>query len=130
MVSWAEFDKWAASLCAWREARGEGRDGIRAVVHVIANRSAKSGKSWAFEVFRRLQFSSMTFGADPQLTLVPQQPDPAFVDCVEIVDLVQGGGDFDITQGATHYFADSIAMPEWAKTMTETIKIGHHTFYR
>jgi len=129
-MNWNDFDIWCAALCAWREARGEGRDGIRAVIHVIKNRSDKSGKSWAVEVYRKLQFSSMTYGADPQLTLVPQQPDPAFVDCYEIAQLINIGGDFDLTSGATHYFSDSIQMPEWAKSMTETVKIGRHTFYK
>ncbi|HVT81218.1 MAG TPA: cell wall hydrolase [Phycisphaerae bacterium] len=135
MMNWAEFDKWSAALCAWREARGEGRDGIRAVIHVIANRqksgdSRWQGKSWAQIVYQRLQFSSMTYPQDQQLCRVPSSPDPVFVDCYEIADAIYSGLDFDLTQGATHYFADSIPMPDWAKTMTETVKLGHHTFYK
>ena len=136
-MSWREFDIWAASLCAWREARGEGgadanakRDSLRAVIHVIKNRADKSGKSWAYEVFRRLQFSSMTYPHDPQLCLVPEQPDSVFTDCFEIATTIMDGGDFDLTQGATHYFADTIPMPEWAKTMTQTAKFGHHIFFK
>ena len=130
MTDWNEFDKWSAALSAWREARGEGRDGLRAVIHVIANRAAMHNKSWAQIVYQKLQFSSMTYGQDPQLSVIPIQPDPVFVNCYEIADLIKNGGDFDLTQGATHYFADSIPMPDWAKGMTETIKIGHHTFYK
>jgi N-acetylmuramoyl-L-alanine amidase len=130
MMNWQEFDKWCAALCAWREARGEGRDGIRAVLHVIANRAKQSNKSWAQIVYARLQFSSMTYGSDPQLTNVPVSPDTVFADCFEIADNIANGGDFDLTDGATHYFADSIPMPEWAKTMTETVKIGRQTFYK
>lgn len=129
-MNWIEFDKWSAALCAWREARGEGRDGIRAVIHVIANRAAKSGKSWAHEVYRKLQFSSMTYGSDPQLSFIPESPDPVFSDCYEIATTIMDGGDFDLTQGATHYFADTIPMPEWAKTMTQTAKFGHHIFFK
>ena len=32
---WRYFNVMVAALCAWREARGEGRDGIRSVLHVI-----------------------------------------------------------------------------------------------
>ncbi len=127
---WNEFDKWCGALCAWREARGEGRDGIRGVLHVIKNRALKHNKSWAQIVYQRLQFSSMTYGQDPQLSLVPAQPDAIFADCYDIADSIFQGGDFDITNGADHYFADSIPMPEWAKSMTATAKIGHHSFYR
>lgn len=129
-MNWSEFQKWCAALCMWREARGEGRDGLRAVCHVIANRSALRKRSWAEIVYQHLQFSSMTFGQDPQLILVPHEPDPVFEDCYEIANLVFNGGDFDLTQGADHYFADTIQMPTWASNMTFTVKIGHHSFYK
>ena len=129
-MNWSEFDVWAAALCAWREARGEGRDGIRGVLHVIANRAKLWNKSWAQVVYQRLQFSSMTYPGDPQLTLVPHVPDPAFVDCYELAALINAGGDFDLTQGATHYFADTIPTPSWAQGMQQTIKLGHHTFFK
>lgn len=130
VMNWSEFDKWCGALCAWREARGEGRDGIRAVLHVIRNRAEKSSKSWAQIVYARLQFSSMTYGADPQLTVVPVQPDAVFSDCYDIADLIYGGGDFDLTNGATHYFNPNVVLPEWAKGMTKTASIGHHEFYK
>lgn len=129
-MNWAEFYKWCAALCAWREARGEGRDGIRAVLHVIANRATAQKKSWAQIVYASLQFSSMTYPHDPQLTKVPVLPDLTFVECYELADSIFTGGDFDLTNGATHYFADSIPPPEWAATMTQTAKIGHQTFFK
>lgn len=129
-MNWAEFQKWCAALCLWREARGEGRDGLRAVCHVIKNRADLWHKSWAEIVYQKLQFSSMTYPHDPQLTRVPSEPDPTFVDCYEIADLVWGGGDFDITQGATHYFADTIPTPSWADGMAFLVKLGHHSFYK
>jgi N-acetylmuramoyl-L-alanine amidase len=129
-MNWGEFQKWVACLCMWREARGEGHDGLRAVCHVIANRSLKHGKSWAEVVFQWKQFSSMTTPGDPQLTKVPLAPDPVFEDCYAIADQVYYGKDDDLTKGATHYFADSIPMPEWAKNMIPTGKIGKHNFFR
>jgi len=130
MMNWNEFDKWCAALCAWREARGEGRDGIRAVLHVIKNRADASRKSWAQIVYAHLQFSSMTYGQDPQLSNVPVSPDPAFADCYEIADTISGGGDFDLTNGATHYFNPDIVLPSWAASMTKVASIGHHDFYK
>lgn len=129
-MNWNEFQKWLAALCAWREARGEGRDGIRAVLHVIANRSAAQQKTWAEIVYAHLQFSSMTYGQDPQLCVIPKPPDPVFVDCYELADAIFQGQDFDLTQGATHYFNPNVVLPEWAKTMTKVASVGHHDFYK
>ena len=129
-MNWNEFQKWVAALCAWREARGEGRDGIRAVIHVIANRAKLHNRSWAEIVFQAMQFSSMTAPGDPQLTLVPRSPDPAFVTCYEIADSIFQGHDFDLTEGADHYFADGIPTPSWAASMKFVTKIGRQSFYR
>lgn len=130
MMNWAEFNKWQAALCMWREARGEGRDGIRAVGHVIANRAKAWNKSWAQIVYQKVQFSSMTYGADPQLCNVPVSPDPQFVDCYEIADLIMQGGDFDNTNGALYYFATYIPMPDWAKGMIQTASVGGQLFFK
>lgn len=129
-MDWKEFDKWIGALCCWREARGEGRDGQRAVLHVINNRAVAANKSWAQIVYARLQFSSMTYPQDPQLTNVPVQPDAQFVACYLIADSIMAGTDPDLTGGATHYYAANISMPEWAKSMTETARIGNQNFYR
>lgn len=129
-LSWSEFQKYVAALCAWREARGEGHDGIRAVIHVIANRASRRGLSWAQVVYERLQFSSMTAPGDPQLTLVPHNPDPAFEDCYAVADLIYSGGDFDLTDGADHYFNPHVVLPGWAAAMTKTATIGNHDFYK
>jgi hypothetical protein len=134
-MNWDEFDKWQAALCAWREARGSdrngNRDGIRAVIHVIANRAAAQGKSWAQIVYARLQFSSMTYGQDPQLSNIPVSPDPQMVDCYEIADLIKSGGDFDLTLGATHYYAQSMsAPPSWAASMMQTAILGGQVFLK
>lgn len=129
-MNWNEWQKWCGALCAWREAGGEGRDGIRAVLHVISNRAKQQNKTWAEIIYARLQFSSMTYPQDPQLTRVPHPPDPAFVNCYEIADLIFEGNDFDLTCGATHYFNPSIVLPSWAASMTKVASIGHHDFYK
>ena len=136
MMNWNEFQKWTAAFCAWREARGEvalaGRDALRGVLHVIDNRAKKRNKTWAEIVWQYEQFSSITAPHDPQIVagLVPTIPDPIFTTCYEIADIIFNGGDFDLTSGATHYFADSIPPPTWAAAMIPTIKLGHHQFYK
>jgi N-acetylmuramoyl-L-alanine amidase len=129
-MHWDEFQKWCAALCCWREARGEGRDGIRAVCHVINNRAELWNKSWAEIVYQKVQFSSMTYPHDPQLCNVPASPDPVFDECYEIADSVFRGGDFDLTLGATHYFNPSVVLPAWANSMTKVAMIGAHSFYK
>lgn len=37
--------------------------------------------------------------------------------------------DFDITEGATHYHADSV-YPYWADSLNETVVINNHIFYK
>jgi N-acetylmuramoyl-L-alanine amidase len=135
MFAWAELDKYIAAFCAWREADAT-RDGLRAVLHVINNRAKDSKnrwpKTWRGVVLQYEQFSSMTAPGDHQIKTdrVPQAPDPHMVDAYEIADSIFEGNDFDLTQGATHYFANYIAMPSWAASMTFTVQIGPHRFYK
>jgi hypothetical protein len=125
-----DFNKAIAILCAWREARGDGPDAMRAILHVIANRAIDRGKSWDVIVFQRLQFTSMTYGSDPELTLVPVTGDAQFTYLCGIVDEVYAGTDEDNTLGATNYFANYIPVPSWAKSMIPTVTIGKQTFYK
>lgn len=125
-----DFNKALGILCAWREARGEGTDGMRAVLHVINNRSNIRTKSWAQIVYQRLQFTSMTYGQDPEMSLVPTSDDPQYQYLRDIVDSVYDGSDQDNTLGAINYFADTIPVPSWAATMTKTVQIGKQTFYK
>jgi N-acetylmuramoyl-L-alanine amidase len=129
MMNWDEFNKWCGALCAWREARGEGRDGMRAVLHVIANRAKAENKTWAEVVYKPLQFSSMTYPHDPELSVIPHPPDPQFVDAYELADSIFAGGDFDLTNGATYYFNPNVVRPAWAASMKKVASVGHHDFY-
>lgn len=129
-MGWEDFDKVSMALCMWREARGEGVDGMRAVGHVINNRAIALNKSWAQIVYAKLQFSSMTYPQDPQLSNVPTVPDTEFVQACQITDAITAGTDPDLTGGARYYFADSIPTPDWAKNMVETSKIGRQTFFK
>ena len=128
---WEDWFKALFALTIWREARGEGRDGMRAVAHVIANRVAATNlpDQWDDVIERKWQFSSMTAPGDPELILWPKQPDPAWETAMQVAELIYGGGDYDLTLGATFYFNPNVVMPDWAKSMKKTITIGNHNFY-
>lgn len=129
------------SLCLWREARGEGHEGMRAVAWVIQNRS----KAWAKSIFEILtapnQFTSMV---EQKLEdgswgfTFPPDADPQWEDARQIVgNLITGRDTEDPTDGALYYanlvtatsgwfFENIVDSPEHSKT----VQIGHHTFFR
>ena len=57
--------------------------------------------------------------------------DPKAYDWSETIALAILDGTFnvDVTEGATHYHADYV-YPSWANTMTRTVCIDTHCFYR
>jgi spore germination cell wall hydrolase CwlJ-like protein len=129
-MNWGNYYICLIALTAWREARGEGVDGMRAVLHVIRNRvmSQRFG-DWAMVCTKKFQFSSMSAPNDPELILWPETGDAQFEQAYQLAVAVFAGTDADNTNGATFYFADSIPAPSWAASMRETVKIGHQTFF-
>lgn len=124
-------DYFMMALCLWREARGEGRDGQIAVGCVIKNRVNKHMSSVYTEVVKPWQFSSITATGDPQLGKYPVLLDTGWGRIQELARALCDGEIQDTTGGATLYYADSIPFPStWDKSkLTETVKIGHHTFF-
>jgi spore germination cell wall hydrolase CwlJ-like protein len=119
------------------EARGEPDQGKIAVGWVILNR-ARSGKWFGgggdiFAVCRKpYQFSCWNPG-DPNLSVITRARagDPIFDKCLAAAKQVLSGSVADPTGDATHYFANYIATPSWAKPPARfTVKIGVHKFYK
>lgn len=54
--------------------------------------------------------------------------DPVMTDCAKAYDEAAAG--VDPTNGATHFYADGIPEPSWAKVATFTGQIGRIRFYR
>lgn len=133
-MTWADWDVAIIALCAWREARGDGREGMRAVMHVVKNRAKAAGHSWASICAAPWQFSALTAHGDPELVIFPvhgQRDWESFETAMQLAsDLLEGIDTEDITGGATHYFADGIPQPSWAKGMTQTARIGRQTFFK
>jgi spore germination cell wall hydrolase CwlJ-like protein len=128
------------ALVAWKEARGEGLQGCRAVMHVIANRVGHIGFAHTLHdcIYGKNQFTSMSVPSDPEFNLEPKEGDAIFIECVTLADDVLSGTDPDNTCGA-HFYANLHTMTSgWFElhivgdpvNHPKTAVIGHHTFFR
>lgn len=126
------YDEIAAALTAWREARGEGEEGMRAVLWVIRNRMKDPAKRWPQTVpgvcFQKAQFSCHMV-SDPNASLWPRLDKSWDLARNLTGEVLEEGGD-DPTKGANHYYATSITAPVWADEAKATVTIGSHRFYR
>ncbi len=113
------------------EARGEGARGMQAVANVIMNR-VKDGSWYGASVkdvcLKPYQFSCWNQN-DPNRAIILSATDAQLKQARKIAEQAINGTLEDITGGATHYYADSIAAPYWAASMRQTTKIGHHIFF-
>lgn len=120
---------------AWGEARGEGINGMQAVINVIMNR-VKAGSWYGATpkdvVLKKSQFSVWNKN-DPNYTkmLAVTEDDKDFVQAVNLATLAWKHNLPDITNGATNYLAlKSLSkIPSWVASMEEVAVIGNHTFY-
>jgi len=127
-----QIDIISAALCSWKENRGHGTQGMQSVINVLMNRAKIHGTSVYAEVYRPLQFSSMSYQHDPQLLIQPTVDDPQFTDALNLAESAGRGTLQDITEGATNYYAESMDKdpPTWAKTMKPTVVIGSQRFFK
>ncbi len=108
------------------EAGGEYYAGsMEAVNEVIVNRASKRNKSEAMVCLQKYQFSCWN-GKDTQVGISKAMKHPRWDEALRIVQ----SPTTNYTRGADHYHADYIKDPYWAKSMTATIKIGLHIFYK
>lgn len=96
------------------EARGEGETGMRAVAHVIYNRSKEQGKRPCIIVAQRGQFARG-----------PSRPNDRSWQLAKRI--VQSPGR-DITGGAT-YFHNTSVRPNWYR-LRVVFRFGNHIFYK
>jgi hypothetical protein len=122
------------------EAGGEDEEGMKAVYHVLNNRSNKKGTSLAGEALRPKQFSmwdSATSGVssrkDFNVNKISKiiKEKKSHPNWNTAMDVVKNPGK-DVTKGATHYYAHSgpnkISPPSFASNWKETTEIGNHKF--
>ena len=123
-------DDFILALCIWREARGEGSDGMQAVGCVIRNRVTQHKTSYYQEVTKPWQFSSITAKGDPELSVYPMIGDTQWALIQAMVPAIIDGTLADNTGGAQFYYATTIPLPSWAASMTQTCQIGKQVFYK
>ena len=127
------YEEFLLALVIWREARGEGHDGMVAVGCVIRNRAHDWGQTFYKAIVGQNQFSSMTIKGDSQTVLWPAPDDGV----IQIARDVYSGATGDTTGGA-HYYANEAAMNSvwYQKNIIEspehpvTLALGKHTFRR
>ena len=129
------YDMSLLIVVAFREARGDGRDAMRAVGHVIANRVAANKSSWVTEICKPKQFSSMTICGDSQTIVWPSEKDT--INLYTLMHGVYDGTDPDNTNGALFYANEPNVGPGWYRsTIIEgpghpvTAVVGQQTFRR
>ena len=93
------------ALCLWREARGDGFDGMHAVANVIVNRANKHKTTCDVQVMKPWQFTSMTDPHDPEFTLLPPADDPQWLMAQGLTKAAKASVLEDITKGSTMYYA-------------------------
>lgn len=97
------------ALCVWKEARGDGSPGMRAVAHVIYNRVGMPGfaRNLHDTIYGKNQFTSMSVPTDPEFNLIPPPYDSQFAYALTMCANVLHGDDPDLTNGA-HYYENAL----------------------
>jgi len=133
-----DFEKGILALLCWREARGEGIDGMLAVACVVANRVRAWKKSWCEVIDAHDQFSSMTVKGDSQTIVYPDVRDPLFLRLIQALDAIYEGRSKDVTNGALYYGDLQDVTSDWFKVHILgdpsahplCARIGRHSFFR
>ena len=111
------------------EAGGEYHVGaLEAVYEVIMTRADKRKMTPAAVCLQRKQFSCWNGKPDGiqalEKTIAKAKEHPRWIIAQNIL-----GKETNYTDGADHYHADYVD-PYWASSMTKTVKIGKHIFYK
>lgn len=119
----------------WGEARGEPREGMAGVAHVVLNR-VRAQRYWGHTIsgvcLKPYQFSCWNAGDPNRAQLLTLAVENTRVKEVrDVVDAVMNNRFGDPTDGATHYHNRWMARPpRWAQGRTPCRFIGKHAFYK
>jgi len=100
----------------YAESRGEGELGMKALTHVILNRSNEQGVKPCIIIRQPNQFAKG----------VSKPSDPIWQRAKKLV-LNPG---YDITKGATYFHANWGVKPIWSYRFKVTLRLGNHIFYK
>lgn len=134
-----EHDRDVLARTIYGEARGEGLAGMVAVAWSIRNRvDDGKDKSWWGEGYagvcqKPYQFSCWNKN-NPNYPFLSGEREIPFRELAQsriAADQVIDGKVTDPTDGATHYYATSMSpAPKWVVGATQTLKLGHHIFFK
>jgi len=135
------------ALTAYGEARGEGAEGMMAVLNVLNNRIADSrfydnaiyaatGSPYHAVALKQGQFSAFNFGDPnrPLLVSIAENWDkalasnPTLQQAYDLSLMLFTGTLTDNTGGAVYYHAKNVT-PTWASAFIPLGTIGNHVFY-
>ena len=127
-------EEWSClSEALYFEARGESVEGQFAVAEVIMNRAdSRSFPSSVCSVVREgsgrgLHNCQFSYNCDGQAEVVSERS--AFDQVAKVAKIMLDGEPRVLTKGATYYHTTAVN-PSWARSFTQTAKIGVHKFYR
>lgn len=126
-------DSAIAILTVACEASNQGHDARVGVAASILNRvkDGRFGSTPAAVCLRRFQYSEWNSDAADNRNLERvasmADDDPVIVDCATAWNEAQTQ---DPTEGATHFFAESIPEPWWAAQATFTVQLDALRFYK
>lgn len=133
----SSFDQEIMARTALGEARGEGEEGMQAVMWTGVNRfTAKrwySGQTIAGTFLKGEQYDCWDWSDKTNYPLIINITDdiPLVTHALVMAADVMTGRVPDPTMGATHYYADGMSYtPSWAATGEFTVKIGRQNFYK
>ena len=128
------MDAYIVVVTLWMEARGEGEQGMQAVMNTIMNRSKGNFENSRRVVLKPKQFSCWNGISNPEQKTIDiskkHRNEKEFQIAIKLVDAAMKGKLKDITDGATHYFNPHKVLPTWSKKMKKTVSIKNHDFYK
>ena len=122
----ADYDQTIVAATLIIEAGGEYYEGsLEAVYEVIYNRAIKKNQSFSEICLAPKQFSCWN-GKDIMSAVEKASRHPRWNEAMKIA---YEDPKTNYTMGADHYHADYVR-PYWADSLTRTVKIGLHIFYK
>ena len=131
------FDRPITILTVACEASSESEECQQAIVASIRNRvlAGRWEKSMAGVCMQRYQYSEFLpdagDNADLERVLALPNDSPELAAAMQAYDAVTADQGLDPSQGSTHFYADGIPMPSWARAPAMlAVKIGRVNFWK
>lgn len=130
------FDRPIAIITIACEASSESHECRQAVIASIRNRrdSGRFEPTISGVCMQRYQYSEYLpdrgDNSNLERILALSDDHSEILDAGKAYDEVMADSTLDPSQGATHFVADSIPLPSWAVSATQTVKIGHVMFFK